>query len=113
MVKKGSLFIINESGAYLDGQRGTLRALDNYTSVIQVLAPFDADTVVEVSYLIYGANNETITQYMANTVYTGADVLLSTNSLYQTCQDWVLWEIPVSSRALAKISKYKASYNFV
>jgi len=108
MVKKGSLFIINESGAYLDGQRGTLRALDNYTSVIQVLAPFDADTVVEVSYLIYGANNETITQYMANTVYTGADVLLSTNSLYQTCQDWVLWEIPVSSRALAKISKYKA-----
>jgi hypothetical protein len=109
MQKKGSLFIINNTGSYLQTQRGVLRALDDYASVIQVLAPFDINTVVEVNYLIYGVNNSTLTQYVSSTVYTGADVLESTHSLYQTVSDWVLWEIPVTSRALAKISKYKSS----
>ena len=107
MLKKGSLFIVGADGTFLDDQRGKLRAFDNFTSVVQVLAPFDTNTVVEVSYLIYGANNETIPQYVAPTEFTGADVLAPTHSLYQTCYNWVLWEIEVTQRALAKISKYK------
>ena len=110
MVKKGSLFIIDSTGSYLQAQRGVLRAQDDYASVIQVLAPFDINTVVEVSYLIYGVNNATITQYMSPTQYTGADMLDSSHSLYQQCADWEVWEIPVSSRALAKISKYKSGH---
>ena len=79
MIRKNTLFILDGSATYQDIQRGILRALDDQTSVIQVLTPFDLSTVVKVTYLIKGAENDTVTQYIPSTTLKGSDVLDSTH----------------------------------
>ena len=107
MVQNPITFIVDNSGAFLGSQRGSIRALSNFSSKIYVVAPFESVSL-SVSYLIYQVKRETIEQYLAPTELRGIDVLSPNDPQYQTTAQWKVWEANISQRALHRIAKYRA-----
>lgn len=107
MVQNPISFVINNAGGFLGSQRGTIRALSNYSSKIYVIAPFESVSI-SVSYLIYQLKRETIEQYLSPTELTGKDILNTNDEQYQTAANWRVWEANISQRALHRIAKYRA-----
>lgn len=107
MVQNPISFVVNNAGGFLGSQRGTIRALSNYSSKIYVIAPFESVSI-SVSYLIYQLKRETIEQYLSPTELTGKDILNTNDEQYQTAANWRVWEANISQRALHRIAKYRA-----
>ena len=107
MVQNPIAFVIDNAGGFLGSQRGTIRALSNYSSKIYVIAPFESVSI-SVSYLIYQLKRETIEQYLSPTELKGKDILHTNDPQYQTAGEWKVWEANISQRALHRIAKYRA-----
>ena len=105
--------VVGLDGAIID-KRNYIVATNQYTNYIQVVAPFDETDSVSINYYLRNSRIQNYTQYMtiqrddSNVPLKGSDVISSTKAYFQATKDFNVWIVPISSTALAAISKYHA-----
>lgn len=103
MIDNKVRYEIDGSGAFIDQTIGSVRALTDYTTTIELVSPLPRDTSVMVNFLVYDARNIDLPLFMIPSDKKGWQV--SNNPLVA---DWNVWEVGIDQTALAAISKYRA-----
>lgn len=83
MIKNIIPFIINSDGTKRPIYRPTLRARNTHTNIIQVIAPFDFNTNIGITYSLKNSSADTHTEYAVLTDFKGSDVLSPDRPDYQ------------------------------
>lgn len=95
-------FEIRANGDYII-QDGQVRALANYSTILQVVAPMPLETSVMASFLVYDSRNFNYSLFLRPTNKKGRDV---SNNL--EVANYNVWEIALDDVVLSNISKYRA-----
>lgn len=103
MIDNKVRYEVDASGAYLTPSIGSVRALSDYTTILELVSPLPLNTSVMVNFLVYDARNIDLPLFLIPIDKKGWQV-----SDNPQVSEWNVWEVGVDQKALAAISKYRA-----
>ena len=86
---------VDGSGSYINQTIGSVRALTDYTTILELITPLPLNTSVMVNFTVYDSRNIDLPQFLIPTPRKGSEV-----SNNPAVADWYVFETGIDQRRL-------------